>query len=173
MGVALKDLRKKIKRPVRSVKVLVDGDLWAEHDELAAKLEQLQATRGTRKMGDSAGVQEVAEQLLAIEQRMRDAEVTVQFRGIPAFQFKEIKKRFPPKEEGKTFDWDVDAGSAALIAACAVEPTTEEEVRELLDEGPPDLEGKLFLAAWAATGGSSTVPTSAHASDLIRRSGQK
>ena len=39
MGVALKDLKGKVKRPVRSVSVCLDGELWDRHDELTRKLD--------------------------------------------------------------------------------------------------------------------------------------
>ncbi len=50
MGVALKDLRGKVKRPVRSVTVCLDGDLWARHDELTRRLDELRA-QNPGKMG--------------------------------------------------------------------------------------------------------------------------
>ena len=54
MGVALKDLTGKVKRPVRSVSVCLDGELWARHDELTAKLDELRAQNPGR-MGQASG----------------------------------------------------------------------------------------------------------------------
>jgi hypothetical protein len=168
MGVALKDLRGKIKRPVRSVRICLDGELWARHDELTAALERLSSSNGYGKMAQSSDARAVAQELADVEKAMRESEVTLEFRGISSYRLAEIQARFPAKD-GRS-GWDVDAGSAALIAACAVEPTTEEEARELLEELTFAASDKLFTAAWQATTGSSEVPTSARASALIHAS---
>lgn len=164
MGVALKDLRGKVKRPVRSVSVCLDGDLWARYDELTAQLDAIRSQPSAPKLGDQPAGREVAEQIAAVEQQMRDAQVTIEFRGISSFQLAEIQARFPAKD-GR--GWDIHAGAAALIAACAVEPTTEEEARELLEELSHAVNDRLFSAAWEATTGSTSVPFSARASALI------
>jgi hypothetical protein len=67
MGVALKDLRGKVKRPVRSVTVCLDGDLWSRHDELTAKLDELRA-QSPGQDGSGAGAREAAEELRAVEE---------------------------------------------------------------------------------------------------------
>ncbi len=170
MGVALKDLRGKVKRPVRSVTVCLDGDLWARHDELTRKLDELRA-QNPGKMGEATGTRETAEELRAIEQEMAESSVTLEFRGISTYQLNEIQGRFPAKD-GRA-GWDVNAGAAALLAACAVEPTTEAEARELLDEVNQAVADRLVGAAWLATTGSSEVPFSARASELIRTTGSK
>ena len=168
MGVALKDLKGRVKRPVRSVTVCLDGELWARHDELTAKLDELRQ-QNPGKMGQASGAVEVAEELRAVEEAMREAQVTVEFRGISTYQLNEIQARFPAKD-GRS-GWDIQSGAAALIAACAVEPTTEAEAQELLEELNYAATDRLVSAAWLATTGSSDVPFSARASELIRGSG--
>lgn len=170
MGVALKDLRGKVKRPVRSVTVCLDGELWARHDELTAKLDDLRA-QNPGKMGQASGAVEVATELRAVEDAMRESSVTLEFRGVSTYQLSEIQARFPAKD-GRAV-WDVNAGAAALLAACAVEPTTEVEAEEFLKEAHQAVADKLVGAAWLATTGSSDVPFSARASELIRGSGSK
>jgi hypothetical protein len=167
MGVALRDLRGKVKRPIRSVSLCIDGELWARHDELTAKLNKVTASEGSTKMGQSSEARAVAQELAAVEAEMREAQVTVQLRGISSYKLAEIQARFPT-ESGR--GWDINAGAAALVAACAVEPTTEEEARELLEELSYAASDKLVAAAWEATTGSSEVPTSARASALINAS---
>jgi hypothetical protein len=169
MGVAIRDLKGKVKRPVRTVTVCLDGDLWARHDELSAKLDALRAQTASR-MAPSPEVTAAAEELRAVEDAMREAQVTIEFRGISSFKLAEIQARFPAKD-GR--GWDVNAGAPALIAACAVEPTTEDEARELLEEVNYAVSDKLFAAAWDATTGSSDVPFSLRASALISGSGSK
>jgi hypothetical protein len=169
MGVAIKDLRGKVKRPVRSVSVCTDGDLWAKHDELSEKLEGLRA-QNPGKLGQASGARQVAEELQAVEKAMQAAEVNVEFRGISTYQLNEIQAKYPAKD-GR--GWDSNAGAHALLAACAVEPTTEEEAKALLEELHHGAADKMVSAAWLATTGSSEVPTSARASALIRDSGSK
>lgn len=170
MGVALKDLRGKVKRPVRAVSVCLDGELWARHDELTEKLDELRQ-QNLGKMGQASGAVEVATELRQIEDAMREASVTLEFRGISTYKLNEIQARFPAKNgrEG----WDVQEGAAALLAACAVEPTTEDEARAFLEEAHQAVADKVVGAAWLATTGSSDVPFSARASELIRGSGSK
>lgn len=165
MGVALKDLRGRVKRPVRSVQVCLDGELWARHDELATKLDGLRQ-QNPGKMGQASGAVEVAEELRSVEEAMKASEVTVEFRGISTYQLAEIQKRFPTEERGMA--WDSSAGAHALIAACAVEPTTEDEAKAFLEECHQAAADKLFTAAWVATVGSNDVPFSVRASELIR-----
>jgi hypothetical protein len=170
MGVALKDLRGKVKRPVRAVTVCLDGELWARYDELTAKLDGIRAQQGPAKMGESSEARAVADEIRRVEEAMREAQVTIEFRGISSYQLAEIQARFPA-QDGR--GWDVNAGAAALIAACAVEPTTEAEARELLEEVSHAVNDKLFTAAWEATTGSSDVPFSVRASALINASASK
>lgn len=170
MGVALKDLRGKVKRPIRVAKVCLDGELWARHDTLTSELESMRSQpRG--KMGDSSEARRVAEELQQVEQAMRDAEVAVEFRGISTYQLAEIQARFPGKNPQQ--GWDAQAGAPALIAATAVEPTTEDEARELLEELHHAAADKLITTAWTACTGSNDVPFSVRASALISGSGSK
>jgi hypothetical protein len=167
MGVSLSSLNGKIKRPVRAATVCLDGDLWARHDELTAQLDAIHTAQGRGKMGESAEARAVAEELTAVEKAMRASEVTIEFRGISSYQLAQIQARFPAKD-GR--GWDVNEGAHARIAACAVEPTTEEEAKNVLGQVNYAVSDKLFTAAWEATTGSSTVPTSARASALINAS---
>lgn len=168
MGVALKDLKGRVKRPVRSVTVCLDGDLWSQHDELTSKLDKLNQ-QNPGKMGQASGAVEAATELRAVEDAMKASEVTLEFRGISSYQLTEIQARFPAKDNRS--GWDVNAGAAALLAACAVEPTTEAEAEEFLKEAHQAVADKLVSAAWLATTGSSDTPFSARASELIRGSG--
>jgi bifunctional ADP-heptose synthase (sugar kinase/adenylyltransferase) len=168
MGVALKDLKGRVKRPVRSVSICLDGELWAQHDELTAKLDELNQ-QNPGKMGQASGAVEVAAELRTVEEAMKASEVTLEFRGISTYQLNEIQAKYPAKD-GRS-GWDVNGGAHALIAACAVEPTTEAEAKEFLEEAHQAVADKLVSVAWLATTGSSDVPFSARASELIRGTG--
>jgi hypothetical protein len=168
MGVSLKDLQGRVKRPVRSVSICLDGELWGRHDELTQQLDEMRP-QGRVTMGDSDESAAVAAELRTIEESMRASQVSVEFRGISSYQLQQLQARFPAKD-GRS-GWDVNAGAAALLAACAVEPTTEAEAKALLEEVHQAVADKLVGAAWLATAGSSDVPFSARASELIRGSG--
>lgn len=170
MGVSLKDLTAKVKRPVRSVRVCMDGELWARHDELTAKLDELRA-QNPGKLNSAPGSRETAEELREVEEAMKASEETVEFRGISSFKLAEIQARFPAKDNRQ--GWDIQSGAAALIAACAVEPITEDEARAFLETAHMGITDKMVGTAWLATTGSSDVPFSARASELIRGSGSK
>lgn len=171
MGVALKDLRGKVKRPVRSVSICLDGELWSKHDELTAQLENARQAAGPAKMGDSSEIRGLAQEIAAVEAEMHASEVTVQLRGISSYQLKAIQTRFPTDDPRA--EWDVNEGGHALIAACAVEPTTEDEAKAFLEEAHMAVSRKLINAAWDATTGSDDVPFSARASVLIAASVSK
>ncbi len=170
MGVSLKDLTPRMKRPVRSIRLCLKLDLWTQRDALAKQLDELRA-QNPGKMGDAEGVHAIAEQLRAVEQEMADAAETVEFRGISTYQLNEIQARFPAKD-GRS-GWDVNAGAAALLAACAVEPITEADARAFLEAAHQGIADEMVGAAWLATTGSSDVPFSARASELIRATGSK
>jgi hypothetical protein len=168
VGVALKDLKGRVKRPVRSVRICLDGDLWARHDELTAKLDEL-GTKNIARMGQANGAAEVAQEIQDVEAAMREASVSIQIRGIGTYHFKEIQLRFPSDDENLA--WDVDAGAPALLAACLVEPTTEDEAREFLGEVNDAIYKTIMGTCFLATTGSSAIPFSERASELIRGSG--
>jgi hypothetical protein len=170
VGVALKDLRGKVKRPVRSVRICLDGDLWARHDELTAKLDELGA-KNIARMGQATGAAEVAQELTEVEEAMREAQVTIEVRGISSYQFKTIQAAHP--SEDKNLAWDIDAGGAAFLAACLVEPTTEAEAREFLESVNQSVANQLIGTAFLATTGSNEIPNSVRASALINGSGSK
>ena len=173
MGVALKDLRGKVKRPVRAVSICLDGELWAEHDRLSAKLEQARQGPAKNTMTGGATVEQrqISEEILALEARMREAEVVIEVQGISMYRLKEIQRRFPNTDT--RYEWDPDEGAHALIAACAVEPTTEDEARELLEEMHQAAARKLFNAAWEASTASDAVPFNVRASATTAASGSK
>jgi hypothetical protein len=168
VGVAFKDLKGRVKRPVRSVRICLDGDLWARHDELTAKLDEL-GTKNIARMGQANGAAEVAQELTEVEAAMREAQVTLEFRGISSYEFKQIQARFP--SDDKNMVWDVDAGGHALVAACAVEPTTEDEAKAFLEDVHHAVAQQVLGTAYLATTGSSEVPFSVRASALINGSG--
>jgi hypothetical protein len=164
MGVSIADVLGRAKRPVRSVRVCLDGELWARHDELSQEIDRFRQEAGPGKMGEPSPVADLVKERMLVEQRMREAEVEFQFRGLSSYARDEIIARFPAKAGRGT--WDTTAGAHALFAAAAVQPAmTEDEAKELIEAIDHGATAKLFNCAWEATEGSADIPFSVRASD--------
>jgi hypothetical protein len=169
----IEDVLGAIKVPVRSVRICLDADLYAEHDELVVLQEELRREGGVAKMGQTSEAKAVAEQIRALEKRMHESEVTFKFRGLTKAGLKRLQGRFPPPEPNpKNWVWDVDEGAPALLALSAIEPTmTEADAKALLEVIDEGRAGLLVGAAWLASTGSTDVPFSARASELTSGTG--
>ena len=169
---SIEDVLGKIKVPVRSVAICLRGDLQAEHDDLTARLDFLnREALGNNSLSGGGERREVAQRIHDLEAEMRDAEITFKFRGLGKNTLKRITDRFPAPE-GSNMAWDVEAGAGALLAASAVEPTmTEAQADELLEQESRGHADQMVGAAWLASTGSTTVPFSVRASELIAGSG--
>lgn len=155
MALSITDVLGKVKRPVRSVRVCLDGDLWARHDELAQEIDALRQ-QNPGKMGEAAGVAELSKELREVEAAMRAAEVEFKFQGISLYRRDEIIAKYPSKD-GR--GWDTTAGAHELLSAAAVEPAMDaDEAKQLVETLASAATSKLFNCAWAATEGSSDVP---------------
>lgn len=162
MGLSIDQIIGKVKPPVRSVWVCLDGDLWARHDELSKQIDEIRAAAPVGKMASAPGASDLSAELRQVEAAMREAEVEFQFRGISSYKRAEIMDRFPAKTGG---GWDSVAGAHAWIAASAHEPTMSEESARKLGEALHHAAWvKLFNGAWQATEGSADVPFSGRAS---------
>jgi hypothetical protein len=163
---SIEDVLGKIKVPVRAVQICLRGDLQAEHDELTARLEVLRRESRT-SLGDGAEQRDLAQRIHDLEDEMRAAEVTFKFRGLGKNTIKRLQERFPAAE-GSNMVWDVEGGAHALLAASAVEPTmTEDQATELLEQVSQGHADRMVGAAWLASTGSTQIPFSARASELI------
>lgn len=163
----IEDVLGAIKVPVRAVRICLDGDLQAEHDELIAQLDLInRETAG--KMATRAEAKTVAARIHELEQQMRDSEVTFKFRGLSKAGLRKIQDRFPPPEPNPHgLVWNVEEGAYALISASAIEPAmSEPQAQQLLDAVSQGHADRLVGAAWLASTGSTQVPFSARASEL-------
>lgn len=168
MTLNIDDLIGRVKVPVRSVTICLDGDLQAEHDDLTARLDLVRRENPATMGGTSEG-KEIAERIGEIEEQMRSSEVTFKFKGLNKNALNVLYKRFPAKD--KNMVWDPESGAAALLAASAVGPEMDEKqaerLLEAISQGQAD---KLVGCAWVAATGSSAVPLSQRASELRGKS---
>lgn len=163
----IEDVLGAIKVPVRSVRICLDGDLRAEHDDLTRELEL--ARRGPAgKMGDTARAREIAEQVKAVEQQMRDSETTFKFRGLTKNGVRKLFEEFPaPDPNPENLRWNVHEGAATLLSRSAVEPSMTVAQAEALAEATDDgVWTELVNAAWVASTGSTSIPFSVRASAM-------
>lgn len=168
--VAIADLLGKVKRPVRSAWVCLDGELWSRHDDLSRQIDALRA-QSPGKMADADGVAPLSRELHEVEQAMRAAEVEFKFRGCSTYKMDEIQEKYPAKDGN---GWDTVAGGHELLAACGADPEmTPDEAKQLLGELHQAAGNKLFRAAWIATTGSADVPFSGRASASTSATGPK
>jgi len=167
MSLNIDDLIGRVKMPVRSVTICIDGDLQAEHDQLTEQLE-LVRRENPAKMGDTAEGKQIAERIGELEAQMRESEQAFKFKGLNKNALNVLYKRYPAKD--KNMVWDPETGAAALLSAAAVEPEMDEEQAErLLDAVSQGQADKLVGCAWLAATGSNSVPLSARASELRGR----
>lgn len=164
MSLNIDDLIGRVKVPVRSVTICLDGDLQAEHDELTEQLDLVR--RGNpATMGGTAEGKEIADRIGELEEQMRASEQPFKFKGLNKNALNVLYKRFPAKD--KNMVWDPESGAAALLAASAVEPEMDEKqadrLLEAISQGQAD---KLVGCAWLAATGSAATPLSGRASEL-------
>jgi len=161
-----------IKVPVRSVSICMDADLQGEHDELNERLDRLRR-ESMATMGQSSEAKEIADRITQLEQGMRDSEQVFKFRGLTKAGLAKLYERFPAPEDSG-LSWDVETGAYALLAASAVEPTmTEDQAARLLDVISQGHADRLVGAAWLASTGSTQIPFSARASELVHETDSK
>jgi hypothetical protein len=171
MPLSIEDLLGKVKRPVRSTRVCLDGELWARHDELSQQIDALRAEAGPVRMGDTSGVAALRKELSDVERAMQAAEVEFKFQGLSSYKRDEIIARFPAKD-GR--GWDTTAGAHALFAAASIEPVMDEDqAKRLVESIDHGATAKLFTCAWSATEGSADVPFFGRASASISDSASK
>lgn len=138
----------KAKAKTARVKLCLDGDLLDEHAQLSERLAEAQATDEDTNEPDRAPA--IAEEIVALEQAIAEAEVEFVFRGMGRGRWRKMLADHPPtdamKEDGAEFD--VDEFPFEAMAACIVSPTlTVDQLKELNDES---LDESQFSQVWNA-----------------------
>lgn len=169
MGLSIEEILAQASPRVEWARVCIDGELIGEHSRLTRELEELQrASEG--KMAAAPEARAKAQQIVEVEAAMEKAKVPFKFVGIGPAALSAIMARFPGQGSA---GWNVEAGAAALIAACAAEPKMTEAQAGALCEKIAGGATELFNAAWRATNSATNIPPSVRASALISGSGSK
>lgn len=162
----------KAKPREHTVRICLAGDVAAEVDRLEAQLAAVSEWKATSIADQHPGV-EIAEQIAAARERMREAEVEFTFRALGAKAWSDLVAQHP----GKTADeaWDAETLAPALVAASAVDPVmTSEQVDELFESLNNGQRDELIAAAWQVNGEATSVPFSLAASAILAsRTGEK
>lgn len=170
---SIEDVLGAIKVPVRSVSICLNGDLRAEHDDLARELERLRQEKPTGKMAEGQAAREVAERIQQVEAEMRESETVFKFRGLSKNAIRRLFEKFPPPEPNPdNLRWNIHEGASALLAESAVEPTmTVQQADQLADSVDDGVWTELVNAAWVASTGSTRIPFSVRASAMTADTG--
>lgn len=166
------EIKKRVKRPEREVRVCLDADLAAEHDRLDRELQTAQRD-GALSLADTGKAAELARQVRDLQERMEESTVPFRVRALSGFERDELLEKYPPRE-GKDEWFDATVGQFYLLAKACVDPAmTEDDARELHQEMGAAEFGKLTVAAWQLSNQPFDVPFSLAASVTLRSSEPK
>ena len=148
------DLLAAIRPRERSVRVLVDGQLLAQREELAARV---LASDGGNSLAGDPELPALLKDLADLDERIADAVVTFRMRAIGRNSYRRLVAEHPSSDEDRL--WDVDTFPPALVAACAVEPVIrQQDVALLVEVLSPGQFDELFSAAFRACNEADSIP---------------
>lgn len=162
---SLADITAKFVAREKSVTLVMDGGLLAEHEELTERLQRA-LQRSANSLAGGTGARALAEQVEAVEARLADATATFRFRGLGRNQFRRLIEDHKG-EDGAV--WDKETFPVALVAACSLNPRmSEDDVRGLGDTITDGQWEELWDAAFAACREADDIPFNVAASVVTR-----
>lgn len=174
-----KDRIRGARRPRRTGRLNLRGDLRAEADQIEQRLVDLRSAERVegppRRLGQKSEQLVLAERLKALHDEMGDSWLDLVLEAVPFADWREFKAANPPSEE--EYDRQVGVDFTALVSQilprCVVEPELDaEDWRALLSTAAPgdlrDLGGKVYALHETGSG----VPLSLTASAILRTSGE-
>lgn len=172
---AVSDLKAKIRRPEKSVPLCLAGDLQVTFEQLERDLGKAreQPSKGTLAGSSNLEAAEIARQIQALQEEMREHIEVFRFRGLTRREYSDLVTKHPPSEadEDKGADVNWETFGVALIAACCVShPMAEDEAGELVDILTTAQYSALFQAANAVNILGLDIPSSLAASAVLQAS---
>ncbi|MFI7691789.1 hypothetical protein ACIBQ6_22160 [Nonomuraea sp. NPDC049655] len=169
---AVSDLKAKIRRPEKSVSICVAGDLQVTYEQMERDLAKAreQPSKGTLAGSANPEAAEIARQIQALQEEMREHTEVFRFKGLTRREYSDLVAKHPPtdEDEAKGSDVNWETFGVALIAACCVShPMTNEEAGELVDILTAAQYGALFRAANAVNVQDLDIPSSLAASAVL------
>jgi hypothetical protein len=172
-------IQARARRPEDVVRVCLAGDLVAEHEALEQRLAELKDDPNAGVEGN--GSAELAEQIQALEERMKADTYPIRLRALKRPAFKALVAAHPPRrtDEGEVDERDkgrgfnIDSLYEVLVPLSIVDPQLDEPaMRRLVDE---DLTDGQFIElgnlAFFLNRGTVDVPFSRAASAILRNTG--
>jgi hypothetical protein len=164
------------KRPEKTVNVCLRGDLAAEYEDLESSLEEAQG-----QAGDSldAGVGDIAENLEAMRELMKEYTYPFRLRALSRPAFRALVAEHPPRRQGDAIDErdvafmvNLDTFNREFIKLSVVSPEMDEDDwTSLLDDKLTDAQFEnLAVAAWMLNRVDVDIPFSHAASRPSRAS---
>lgn len=172
----LDSLLEAARRPEKTVRICLRGDLQAEWEDLNDQLTKLQAAPG-RKMAGSTDEVELARKVTELEAEMDKTTLPLTLRALPRHEWMKLVRAHPERDgndEDKTLGVNADTFFDDLIIQSVVGPEglTEEKVSQLLDSMSGAQYEKVSTAAWFLNRKDVDTPFSPHASRIMQSSAE-
>lgn len=173
MSRSFDDIKKLASRPTTTVPLCLAGELVEEHAQLERQLAE--APEPT-SLGDRSPKRVIAEQILAVQEQMREATVDFHLRAWPSRDWAVFFADRPERKENESAtDWEPRwfAWQAEMVSRTCVDPQMDaEQVGELVDLLHFRAWTELATKAYVLNMGEVDVPNSEAASELTRDSEQ-
>lgn len=169
---SIEDILAKAKPRERTVMVCIAGDVAGELDRLQDELSRVSSDWEPQDLTDVHPGRALAEQMKALREQARAAEVPFLLRYIGDKAYSDLMAAHPSSDDSQAFD--SETFPRALIAASCVDPVmTEEQAAQLFEKINEGEIKKLFDAAWDVHNASDIVPFSLAASALLAALGDE
>ncbi|RSN65415.1 hypothetical protein DMH01_03290 [Amycolatopsis sp. WAC 04182] len=166
-------LLEKAKRPEKDVDLCLRGDLQAEWERLDAQLAE--PSTDTATLAVSKEQREIAKQVVALQEEMKDATLTLRLRALERHAWKKLRADHPPRDKDphdRVMGINNDTFWDALVYVSLVSPKLDaERVARLLDSLTVSQFDKLTTATWNLNQEDVSVPFSSTASRIAPSSG--
>ncbi len=167
------DIKKRASLPTETVPLCLAGELVEQIGRLE---QQLADAKPPASLGEASPRRVIAEQIVALQEQMKDATVDFHLRAMGARKWAAFWSTFPQRSEGesgedynlRTFPFYAD-----LVSRSCVDPElSAEQVDELVDLIHGSAWNRLANTCLTLNMGSVDVPNSVAASELTGTSGQ-
>jgi hypothetical protein len=167
------EVRKLATRPTSVVSLCLAGELVEQIDQLER---QLAKAAPPTNIGETSPRRAIAEQIVSLQDQMREATVEFHLRALPRRQWGVLFADQPQRKEGESAeDWEPRwfAWQAKVISRTCVEPAMDaDQVEELVDVLHYKAWATLWTKAYLLNMGEVDIPNSEAASELTRDSEQ-
>lgn len=169
--MSFEDIKAKAKPREARARIILDGELLAEHAALDARLQI-----GNDSLGSPAELRDVAERIQQVERDVEASEDEFVFRSVGFTAWLELMAEHPPtpadRKADPRADHNVRTFPPSAIAASCIEPElTVDDAKWLMDNAPLSEWRKLWDACLTVNLGAYDRPKSLTASAILRSNG--